>query len=237
MFQQNAAPPRPRPGPPSPSPCSVCGACLQWQRIPCTIQGAAPMIRLQRSTLLLRSCYRLETQHLLPQLSSCASFLLRSQVHLESQAPPRSLALKGSGGAGGGGGEWHHRLLTRVSTWRVRTGLSVSCPASARHTAPLISSSSNSRSGRSKARRVIIGPGQSTGVPGQAVWVHATRSGSLTPGQTGMGGLQGASSSSCCCSPPSTLSPPPRGGRGCRIPYPVIEVADCDPSANSLSVP
>lgn len=104
MFQPGAAPPRPHPGPPSPSPCSVCGACLRWQRIPCTIQGAAPMIRLQGSRLLLlRFCYCLETQHLLPQLSSCSSFPLRSQDLLESQTPPRSLALKGSGRAGGGG--------------------------------------------------------------------------------------------------------------------------------------
>lgn len=96
-----------------------------------------------------------------------------SQDHLESQASPRSLAIKGNGRTGGEAGEWHHSLLTRVSTWRVRTGLSVSGPASARHTAPLMISSSNSRSGRSKGRRVMIEPGQSTRIPGQAVRVRA----------------------------------------------------------------
>lgn len=133
---------------------------------------------------------------------------------------PGSPAIPGLKGwrRGMGGGEQLDSLLTRVSTWRVRTGLSVSTSASARHTAPLISSSSNSRSGRSKGRRVMIGLGQSTGVPGQAVRVHATRTGSLTPGQTGMGGLQGASSSSSSCSPPSTLSPPPRGEEAAEFP-------------------
>lgn len=94
------------------------------------------------------------------------------------RAPPRSLSLEGWRGGGSekeGLGRWRGSLLTSVSTWRVRTGLSVSGPASARHTAPLSRSSSNSRSGQRKGRRDMTRPGWDTGAPGQAERVQATR--------------------------------------------------------------
>lgn len=72
-------------------------------------------------------------------------------------------------------GRWRGSLLTRVSNWRVRTGLSVSGPASARHTAPLSSRSSSSRSGQSKGRKDMTRPGWGTKAPGKAVRVQATR--------------------------------------------------------------
>lgn len=140
------------------------------------------MIGLQGSKLLLlKPCYHIETQHLLPQLRSITS-PLRSQVHLEPPPPvlphdPLALKDGGEGGREGGFEGWRRSLLTRVSTWRVRTGLSVSGPASARHTvAPLSSSSSSSSwSGQSKGRRDMTRPAWGTGAPGQAVRVQATR--------------------------------------------------------------
>lgn len=84
-------------------------------------------------------------------------------------APPTIPGLKGWRRRRGGGGGGRDSVLTRVSTWRVRTGLSVSGPASARHTAPLSSggSSSSSRSSQSKGRRDMTGRGRSTGAPGR----------------------------------------------------------------------
>lgn len=83
--------------------------------------------------------------------------------------------------------------LTRVSTWRVRTGLSVSNPVSARHTAPLCSSNDSRQSGSSDGRRVMTGHGAGRGTPGQAARVAVVRTAVPSvprPDWTGRGGSE-----------------------------------------------
>lgn len=206
-FIRAPPPPRPRPGPPGPSPCSGCGACLQRQRILYTIQGAVPIIRLQGSKLLLlKPCYHIEIQHLLPQLSSITS-PLRSQVHLEPPPPvlPHDpLALKGGGEAGREGG------FGEVARQSPHQGLHLEGPDRTFGFWPSLSSAHRPIEQQEQLER----PEQ--GAQGHdQTWLgyRGTRTGcaragdqdTSAPGQTGMGGSQGASSSS------PGLSPPPRG--------------------------
>jgi hypothetical protein len=156
VFQQGTAPSHapPRP-PPCPSPCNVCGACLQRQRVPHTVLGAPPTIVLQRSPMRFRNSHsRPQTQHPPIQFPHFLFSPLPGSFRLLYSLREYSCRAGWAGDL--------DCLLTRVSTCRVRTGLSVSGSASAQHTAPL-SSSSSSRSGRSEGRRVMTGPGQGPG--------------------------------------------------------------------------
>lgn len=126
----------------------------------------------------------------------------------DPRMPYRSLPV----GAGNRG-----RLLTRVSTWRVRTGLSVSDPASARHSAPLSSRSSRQNGGR-EGRRVMTGRDRA---PAPERLLRRWRLGQRTLGAqarldwTGRGGAGREEQA-----PPSAALPPPcphllvGGGRG-----------------------
>lgn len=202
-FIRAPPPPRPRPGPPGPSPCSGCGACLQRQRILYTIQGAVPMIRLQGSKLLLlKPCYYIETQHLLPQLSSFTS--LRSQVHLEPLVLPHDpLALKGGGEGGREGG------FGEVARQSPHQRLHLEGPDRTFGFWPSLSSAHRPIEQKQQQQPEWPEKGaqghDQTWLGHRGTRAGCTRAGdqdTSAAGQTGMGGSQGESSSSPCLSPP-----------------------------------
>lgn len=223
VFRSGTAPSQTTPRPPqAPSPCSVCAACLPRQRIPYTTQGAVPMSRLQGSRLLLlRPCCYIETQHLLPQLSASSSSPVRSQVPSGPKLPPRSRALKGGGGGVGEG---------EVARQCPHQGLHLEGPDGTFGFWPSLSPAHRPTEQRQQQQQSERPEQGAQGHDRTRSEHRGTKAGRLfgcrrpgrvasAPGQTGVGGSQGASSSSC--GPPSTLSPPP-GGKNPQHSFPTL---------------